>query len=481
MSAPAADRVRAAADGAAALTASSAGGAPTTTLDSARAGWSSPLYAWLVVIVLTLAYTCSFIDRQILTLLIEPIRRDLHITDTQVSLLGGLAFSIFYTTLGIPIARLADQTHRRNLMAAGLAFWSVMTATCGLARSFWSLFAARVGVGIGEAALSPAAFSLLSDYFPPRKLALAISVYSMGLYFGAGLALMIGGSVVKAVSNSPMHQLPLVGDVFPWQLTFFVVALIGLPVLLLMFMIREPLRRGVARRSATADARPSSWPALRAFLRENVRTLVCHMSAFTLLGIAINCYLFWAPTLMMRTHGWEAPRAGLVIGAMLFGLGTAGVYCGGWLADRLAAAGRRDAILRAAFYGILTGLPFLVATPLIEDERLATIVLGVAVFFMAFPQGLPSSALQVITPNPLRAQITAIYFFIGNLVASGLGPTIPAVLGDYVFRDPSMLRYALFVVEVVAVPLSLLCLYFGFGAYRASVERAEESLQPAAA
>src|SRR6478736_3379071 len=141
----------------------------------ARVDWANPVYAWFVVLVLTLAYTCSFIDRQILTLLIEPIRRDLHVSDTQVSLLGGLAFSILYTTLGIPIARIADQTHRRNLMAAGLAFWSLMTAACGLARSFWGLFAARVGVGVGEAALSPAAFSLLADYFPPRKVALAVS------------------------------------------------------------------------------------------------------------------------------------------------------------------------------------------------------------------------------------------------------------------------------------------------------------------
>jgi MFS family permease len=163
--------------------------------------WVNPLYAWFVVIVLTLAYTCSFIDRQILTLLIEPIRRDLHISDTGVTLLGSVAFSIFYTTVGIPIARLADRTHRRNLMAVGLAFWSVMTAAGGLARGFWGLFAARVGVGVGEAALSPAAFSLLSDYFPPRKVALAISVYSMGLYFGAGLAYMIGGSILKAVST----------------------------------------------------------------------------------------------------------------------------------------------------------------------------------------------------------------------------------------------------------------------------------------
>ena len=152
--------------------------APKTSLvpPTPPEAWANPLYAWYVVFVLTLAYTCSFIDRQILTLLIEPIRRDLHVTDTQVSLLGGLAFSIFYTTLGMPLARLADQTHRRNLMAIGVAFWTAMTSACGLARSFWTLFMARVGVGVGEAALSPAAFSLLSDYFPPQRLARAISV-----------------------------------------------------------------------------------------------------------------------------------------------------------------------------------------------------------------------------------------------------------------------------------------------------------------
>ncbi len=437
------------------------------------------MYSWYVVVVLTLAYTCSFIDRQILTLLIEPIRRDLNVSDTQVSLLGGLAFSIFYTTLGIPIARLADQTHRRNLMAAGIAVWSFMTAACGLARGFWGLFAARVGVGVGEAALSPAAFSLLADYFPPQRLARAISVYSTGLYFGAGLALMIGGTVVQLVSSAPVRELPLVGEVFSWQLTFFAVGMIGLPVLLLMFTIREPLRRGMRVRASSDQSpdRPSGWPALRAFLRQNARTVVCHITAFTLYGIAINCYLFWAPTLMMRTHGWSAPQAGLTIGAMMFGLGTAGVYCGGWLADRYAMAGRRDAVLRAAFLGMLGGLPFLVATPLVNDARLASTGLGIAIFFMAFPQGLPSAALQIVTPNPLRAQMTAIYFFIGNLVASGLGPTIPALLSDYVFQDPAMIRYAIAAVEVVVLPLSLLFLYSGFGAYRASVQRAEEAFR----
>lgn len=438
--------------------------------------WPNPAYAWYVVIVLTLAYTCSFIDRQILTLLIEPIRRDLHVSDTQVSVLGGLAFSVFYTTLGIPLARLADQMHRRNLMAIGLAFWTAMTSVCGLVRSFWSLFAARVGVGVGEAALSPAAFSLLSDYFPPRRLARAVSLYSTGVYFGAGLALMIGGTVIRLVSNAPSQKLPLLGEIYPWQLTFFVVGALGLPILLLMFTIREPLRRGIEARPAEAQPKPSSWPALRAFMRANARTVVCHISAFTLYGIAIGSYLFWSPSLMIRTHGWQPARAGMTVGALMFVLGTAGVYSGGWLADRLAVAGRRDAMLRAAGIGMLCGLPFIVATPLLDDERFATAGLAVAIFFLALPQGLPSAALQVVTPNRLRAQVTAIYFFIGNLIANGFGPTIPALLTDYVFRDPAMLRYAIAIVGGVSVPLSLLVLSLGIAAYRESVGRAEERM-----
>ncbi len=439
---------------------------------SSNEDWPKPAYAWYVVVVLTLAYTCSFIDRQILTLLIEPIRRDLQVTDTQVSLLGGLAFSILYTTLGMPLARLADQTHRRNLMTIGVAVWSLMTAVCGVARGFWGLFAARVGVGVGEAALSPAAFSLLADYFPANRLARAASIYSTGVYFGAGLALMIGGAIIQMISTAPTREVPLLGPVFPWQFTFLVVGLLGLPIALLMLTIREPRRRGaVTRADGSADGAASSWPALRSFMRENRRALVCHIGAFTLFGTAIGCYLFWSPTLMMRNHGWSASQAGFTVGAMMFVLGTAGVYCGGWLADRLTGAGRQDGILRAAFIGMACGLPFMIATPLIDDPQLATISLGGAIFFMAFPQGLPSAALQIVTPNPLRAQMTAVYFFIGNLIANGFGPTIPALLTDYVFKDPGMMRYALAIVIAVVLPLSLIVLYLGLGAYQASVAR----------
>ena len=189
----------------------------TVTTDGAapepEAPWPNPLYAWFVVGVLMLAYMNSFIDRQILSLLVEPIRADLGISDTQVSLLAGLAFSIFYTLMGVPLARLADQSNRRNIILVGIGSWSIMTALCGAAQNFWQLFLARIGVGVGEAALSPAAFSMIADYFPKQRLARAISVYSMGVYFGAGLALMIGGVVIKMVSALPPTVLPVIGEV----------------------------------------------------------------------------------------------------------------------------------------------------------------------------------------------------------------------------------------------------------------------------
>ncbi|MBL8643086.1 MAG: MFS transporter, partial [Rhodospirillaceae bacterium] len=401
-----------------------------------------------------------------------PIRRDLDINDTQFAFLGSLAFSIFYTLMGIPLARLADQTNRRNLMTAGIAFWSFMTSLCGLARGFWPLFGARVGVGVGEAALSPAAFSLLADYFPRNVLARAVSLYSTGVYFGAGLALVIGGTIIQMVSNAPPQVVPLLGELRPWQLTFIAVGALGLPIAVLMFTVREPKRRGAP---ATPDAAASSWPALRTFMGQNKRALVCHIGAFTLYGIAIGNYLFWSPSFIMRTFGWTAPEVGATLGVMMLTLGTLGVYSGGWLADRLTRAGHPDGILRAAFIGVCCGLPLIVLTPLMNNETVALIGLGGAVFFLAFPQGLPAAALQVMTPNPLRAQMTAIYFFIGNLIANGFGPMLSGLMTDYVFEDAAMLRYALAIVCGIAAPLGILLLYIGLPAYRAAVLRVQQN------
>ena len=208
---------------------------------------AQPRRSWYIVGVLTVAYTCSFIDRSVLGLMVGPIRDELGITDTQFSLLQGLAFAIFYTLLGIPIARLADRTNRRNIVAAGIALWSLMTALCGLARSFGSLFMARVGVGVGEAALAPAAFSLITDLFPRKKVGRAIGTYQTGLFVGYGLSVILGGWLVGTLEQGPPLELPLLGELSAWRATLVIVGLPGLVIALLCLTFREPARHGGAQ------------------------------------------------------------------------------------------------------------------------------------------------------------------------------------------------------------------------------------------
>jgi MFS family permease len=196
-----------------------------------------------VVGVLTLIYVVSFIDRQILDLLVGPIKRDMELSDTQVSLLMGFSFALFYTICGIPIGRLADSKSRRGIIAIGLILWSFMTALCGSVKQYWQFFLARMGVGVGEAALSPAAYSIITDYFPKNRLGTAMSVYGMGIYNGSGLAYILGGLVVGWTEGMEVLELPVVGRTFPWQLVFFVVGLPGIALAMLLMTVKESVRR----------------------------------------------------------------------------------------------------------------------------------------------------------------------------------------------------------------------------------------------
>src|SRR6202795_194603 len=205
-----------------------------------RGGSRALRYAWYVVGVLTLVYVFSFLDRQIFSLIVAPLRRDLHISDTQVSLLQGFSFAVFYTFFGIPIGRLADVYNRRTIIVLGLVLWSAFTAGCGLAGTFAQMLLLRMGVGVGEAALSPAAYSLITDYFPRERLATALSVYSMGIYVGSGMAYLLGGLVVAYASTQAMWTIPLLGAVHPWQIIFLLVGLPGIAVAPLLFTVNQP-------------------------------------------------------------------------------------------------------------------------------------------------------------------------------------------------------------------------------------------------
>ena len=317
-------------------------------------------YAWYVVVILTIAYVFSFLDRQILSLLVEPIKADLGISDTQMSLLQGLAFGIFYTLLGIPIGRLADRRSRRAIIAAGTTIWCLMTAACGLAKNFPQLFLARIGIGIGEAALNPSAFSLISDYFPREKRARPMSFYNMGVSLGAGIAMVLGGQIIAWAFGRPPLVVPLVGELFQWQTVFLVVGLPGLLVAVMMITVKEPSRKDrIALSSGSHADDHLTIRAVANFLWERKSTygtLFLGMSVVTIIGYG---YFSWIPTMFMRTWNWEISEIAFAYGVIILIFGPLGVNFGGWLAERWYRKGRRAAHMRVTLLGvcILAGTP----------------------------------------------------------------------------------------------------------------------------
>jgi MFS family permease len=395
-------------------------------VNTAEPPYPSSGYAWYVVFVLTFVYVFSFIDRQILNLMVAPIRRDLQITDTQMSLLMGFSFAVFYTFFGIPMGRLADTRSRRSIIAAGFVAWSLFTAACGVTKNFIEMLIMRMGVGVGEAALSPAAYSLISDYFPPKRRATALSVYGMGIYIGSGLAFVLGGFVVGVASGREAWILPLVGATRPWQFIFFAVGLPGVLLALLVYTIREPLRRGLLTTGSGAAARVPLGE-VAAYIWENRWTFLCHNAGISLLSFSAYGSAAWIPTFFIRTHGWTASETGITYGLIVIVFGSLGVASGGRFADYLAERGYRDANFRVALIVSLVWLPTGVAFPLVSSGTFAMMLLAPTIFLVAAPFGIAPAAITQIMPNQMRAQAAAIYLFATNLIGLGLGPTAVAL------------------------------------------------------
>ncbi len=439
--------------------------------------YPKPGYAWYVVGVLMVAYIFSFIDRQILALLVQPIRRDLGISDTQMSLLIGFSFAIFYSFFGILLGRLADSRSRRTLIVIGFSLWSLMTAGCGLARNFVQMLLLRMGVGVGEATLSPAAYSLIADYFPPQRRATAISVYSMGIYIGSGLAFLLGGLVIGFASGQEGWRLPIIGATRPWQVVFFAVGLPGLMLALLVYTVREPARRGLRLTPAeggTLKAAQASLGEVFAYILENKRTFICHNVGFALLTLSSYGNSAWIPTFFIRKHGWTASEIGIVYGVIYAIFGVMGVLAGGRFSDWLAERGRRDANLRVGLIAALAFLPSGIAYLLAPDATWAVILLAPTIFFKSAPWGAAAAAIQQMMPNAMRGQASALYLFTINLIGLGLGPTAVALMTDYVFRDEQAVNYSILVVSIAAQLGAAALLWVGLKPFLRSLDHLEE-------
>lgn len=431
-------------------------------------GYPSSARAWATVAILMVAYVLSFVDRQILNLLVEPIRRDLAINDTQMSLLMGLSFALFYTVCGIPLGRVADTRSRRGLIAVGILFWSAATAACGMAKLYWQFLLCRIGVGVGEAALSPAAYSLIADSFPAERRATAISVYSMGVYLGSGLAFLVGGLVIQFASAQGDVTLPVLGEVRPWQLIFLILGVAGVFFTLLMLAIKEPVRRG----AGAGVAVPLS--EVGRYIRANRRTVLLHNFGFAGLAFAGYGSAAWIPTFYIRTYGWDAGQVGIVYGCIVAVFGCLGIVFGGRLADLMAKRGRSDANMRVGLYAALGALPMVVLFPLMDSAFWASMLLAPAVFCLSMPFGVAPAAIQEIMPNSMRGQASAIYLFVITLIGLGVGPTAVALVTDFVFADDNALRYSLLIVTTLAVLMSIILLAKSLKPYRESVTRLEQ-------
>ena len=426
----------------------------------------SPRYAWYVVAVLTLANTSAFIDRQILGLLVGPIRRDLGISDTQMGVLYGLAFAVFYTLLGIPLGRAADRGSRRGIIGAGIALWSIMTVLCGVARSYDELLLARFGVAIGEAALAAPALSLIADYFRPERRATALSVYAIGIYLGAGLANLVGGALLTRFDGSTSVAWPLLGEIRAWQQVFVLVGLPGLLIAALVSTVREPVRRETGQRD---DSRPFPISDVLRYVRVNGRTYACHGIGYALFALVNFATAAWLPTHLIRTYGWTAARAGITLGSLTITVGVLGVVAGGRLADALLARGRTDAKLRVGIIAALGNLACGAAYTLAPDAALSVAALVPYNFFASFAFGAATAAVQEITPNRMRAQVGALYISAVTLVGLGLGPSVVGLLTDRVFGEDSAVRFSLLAVTIVGLVGAAGILAAGLAPYRRSV------------
>ncbi len=427
--------------------------------------WPSPGKAWYAVAILVVAFIFSFIDRIIIALLVEPIKRDLGVSDFGIGMLQGLAFAVFYALVGIPIGRWADRYSRRWIIGVGIFLWSLATAACGLAKNFWQLFAARVGVGVGEAALSPAAYSMISDYFPKEKLGRALGVYQAGAFIGAGVSFLVGGLVIRYVMGAGDLTLPLVGAVRPWQVVFFAVGLPGVLVALLMATVGEPERRG------NLAGHGQEMPLVRVlgYVKDHRRLFAAHFCGFALLAVPITTILTWVPAYFTRVLGYSLPATGLQLGSILIVLSPAGVYTGGWLVDHFQRRGYEDATFRVAIGAALALLPLSYIATTQTDPDLALWLFGPFVFAASISMAVAPAALQVVTPNQMRAQVSATWMLVLNIVTAGVGPTAVGFISSFVLGDDMALGSAIALVNCVSVPLAALALWSGIGALRSAV------------
>jgi MFS family permease len=417
--------------------------------------------------IFMIALMFNFLDRQLMTLLITPIKADFHLSDTQVGLLIGFAFVAFYVLIGIPISRFVDRGPRKWILGAALTFWSLMTAACGLAANVWQLIAARMLVGAGESCNAPGAYSMTADMFPREKLAKATSVIGIGTVAGSGMALLVGGLLIGWLKHIGPQTFPVVGTLKPWQMTFIIVALPGvLWALLMLATVPEPPRRDVG------DARVPGYGEALKYLWSRADAYVPMFLAYSIKGMLSFGVTAWSPVFFERKFGYAPGQPGLPIGLISLIVSPLGLLLGGWWAERMFAAGRKDANMRVIYLVTVPLIPAAILFPLMPTDTLAFAVLGVSLFLGSVGNGPANAALQTITPGRMRGITTAIYIALYNMIGYGLGPLVVGWFNDHVFGEQGI-SSSMVVLAAISGPLGLLFAWMSLKPYAREIVAAE--------
>ena len=419
------------------------------------------------VVVMTLAQVFAFIDRQIPAMLVEPIKQDFNLNDSQIALLGGAAFSIFYAIMALPIGYAVDRYKRVNVLGTGIFVWSLMTTLAGLANSFGRLFGARIGVAVGEAVMAPVSVSLVSDYFPQNKQGKPMGIITAGVYIGIGATLIGGGYLIDYLTDIGGLTIPSIGYFKPWQATFLVVGIPGILISFAAFMLHEPRRLGLAK----TPEKDSKSINIFSHLIRNKSTLIPMFAGLIFMALIFYSFTFWAPSMMVRTHGLSLTEVGFSLGIITIISSILGTISSGAVVDYLRSKGRTDAPIRTAMFACIFAMPAICLAPLVENVVAAWMLIGVYLFFISSFAPIGLLAVSGVSSNEVKGQMAAVHAFLMMAFGLSLGPQITAFFTDFILQDESKLGLAVSLTGGLVLPIAAVCFWMSLKRYRKAYDQ----------
>ena len=423
-------------------------------------------HSYSAVAILTLAQVFAFIDRQIPSMLVEPIKQDFNLTDSQIALLGGAAFSIFYAVMALPIGYAVDRYQRTKVLGIGIFLWSLMTALAGLTNSFGKLFGARIGVAVGEAVMAPTSVSLISDSFPENKQGKPMGIITSGVYIGIGITLLGGGFLIDYLTEIGGINLPLIGYLKPWQATFMIVGIPGLILALAAFILKEPKRIEEASLDKVIDRKN-----IFLHLKEHKKTLIPMFGGLIFMALIFYSFSFWAPTMMIRAFNISLSEVGLILGVITIVSSIIGTILAGTAVDYLRDKNYSDAPVRAAMIAVMLAVPPIVMLSFVSSEIGAWICIALYLLFISSFAPLGLLAISGVSTGSVKGQAAAIHAFLMMAFGLSLGPQLTAFFTDYIFADPNLLINSISLSGLIVLPISALLFKISLPRYRESSQK----------